>query len=55
MKFQPMLLSLLRKGGLDIPFMFLMNAFMGVNGIVWATPIADFAAMIIAILLFILF
>jgi len=33
--------------------MFLMNAFMGVNGIVWATPIADFAAMIIAILLFI--
>lgn len=52
-KFQPMFLSLLRKGGLDVPFMFIMNAWLGVNGIVWATPIADFGAMIISIILFI--
>ncbi|NLG92479.1 MAG: MATE family efflux transporter [Clostridiales bacterium] len=52
-KFQPLLLSLLRKGGLDIPFMFIMNASFGVNGIVWATPIADFGAMVISILFFI--
>lgn len=52
-KYPPMVLSLLRKGGLDIPFMLIMNASLGVNGIVWATPIADFSAMIIAILFFI--
>ena len=39
----------LRKGGLDIPFMFLMNSLLGVNGIVWATPIADFSAMTAAV------
>lgn len=54
-KTQPLLLSLLRKGGLDIPFMLLMNALLGVNGIVWATPIADFGAMIIAVLIFLPF
>lgn len=54
-KAQPLLLSLLRKGGLDVPFMFLMNALLGVNGIVWATPIADFSAMLIAIVLFLPF
>ena len=54
-KVQPTILSLLRKGGLDIPFMFLLNHFVGVNGIVWATPIADLGAMTVAILLFIPF
>jgi len=52
-KTQPLLLSFFRKGGLDIPFMFIMNSIIGVNGIVWATPIADFFAMVISILLFI--
>ena len=54
-KVQPLILSLLRKGGLDIPFMFMMNALLAVNGIVWATPIADFSAMLVAIALFIPF
>ena len=54
-KVQPMLLSLLRKGGLDIPFMLLLNHLAGVNGIVWAAPIADFLAMLAAIILFIPF
>ena len=49
---QPALLSLLRKGGLDIPFMFLMNHLAGVSGIVWATPMADFCAMAAALGLF---
>lgn len=52
-KFKPFFLSLLRKGGLDIPFMFIMNARFGVNGIVWATPIADFGAMAVSVLFFI--
>ena len=54
-KLQPLLLSLLRKGGLDIPFMILMNHLVGVNGIAWATPIADTGAMLCAILRFIPF
>lgn len=52
-KTRPMILSLLRKGGLDIPFMFLMNAAAGANGIPWATPIADSLAMGMALVLFI--
>jgi len=52
-KTKPMILSLLRKGGLDVPFMFLMNATAGADGIPWATPIADCFAMTIALILFI--
>ena len=51
-KLQPTILSLLRKGGLDVPFMFLMNARLGVGGIAWATPIADLLAMLIALAFF---
>lgn len=54
-KLQPTLLSLLRKGGLDVPFMFLMNALMGVSGIAWATPIADLLAMLTAAAMFVPF
>lgn len=52
-KTRPMVLSLLRKGGLDVPFMFLMNAVAGADGIPWATPIADSLAMGMALVLFI--
>ena len=54
-KLEPGILSLLRKGGLDIPFMFLLNHLAGVKGIVWATPIADLGAMIVALSLIIPF
>ena len=54
-KVQPAVLSLLRKGGLDIPFMLLLNYAVGVNGIVWATPLADLMAMLVAIALFVPF
>ena len=52
-KTKPMILSLLKKGGLDVPFMFVMNAAAGANGIPWATFIAECLAMIIALILFI--
>lgn len=52
---EPAVLSVLRKGGLDIPFMLVLNHFAGVNGIVWATPMADVCAMLVAIVLFIPF
>lgn len=35
--------------------MILMNDLLGVNGIVWAIPMADFIAMVIAIILFLPF
>ena len=54
-KLEPAVLSLLRKGGLDIPFMFLMNTLFGVEGIVWATPISDLCAMTVAVILFVPF
>lgn len=52
-KTKPMILSLLRKGGLDVPFMFAMNALSGADGIPWATPIADALAMLTAFILFV--
>lgn len=54
-KIQPMILSLLRKGSCDIPFMFLLKYFWGAYGIAWATPISDILCMTIAIFLFIPF
>lgn len=54
-KIKPLILSLFRKGGLDVPFMFLMNRLIGVYGIAWATPISDLCAMLIAIGVFIPF
>ena len=52
-KLQPTILSLVRKGGFDIPLMFIMNSAMGSQGIPWATPISDALAMLLAILLFV--
>ncbi|MBR6744692.1 MAG: MATE family efflux transporter, partial [Clostridia bacterium] len=52
-KLQPMILSLVRKGGFDIPLMFIMNNAFASRGIPWATPISDAMAMTLALLLFI--
>lgn len=49
-KVQPLILSVLRKGGLDIPLMFIMNRLAGLDGIIWATPMADLTAMIVAMI-----
>lgn len=45
---QPLILSLLRKGGLDIPLMLLFNRLSGVRGVAWATPIADLVALCVS-------
>lgn len=50
-KLQPLLLSMLRKGGLDIPLMLLFNHLIGVRGIAWATPLADVCALCVSVLL----
>lgn len=50
-RFQPLILALLRKGGLDIPFMLLFNGMIGIDGIAWATPAADILALAVSVLL----
>lgn len=50
-KVQPLFLSLLRKGSLDIVFMLLLNGRMGVSGIAGATPFADWIAFVISMAL----
>ena len=50
-KVQPLFQSLLRKGSLDIVFMLLLNKSMGVSGIAWATPFADWIAFAISAVL----
>ena len=52
-KGKPLVLSMLRKGGLDVPFMFLLDSLAGADAIAWATPIADCGAMLVGILLFV--
>lgn len=48
---QPLVLSLLRKGSLDVLFMVILNHVFGVAGIAWATPFADWIAFGISLLL----
>lgn len=50
-KVQPLVLSLLRKGGLDIPLMLLFNGLVGIDGIAWATPLADLLALVVSLVL----
>lgn len=50
-KFRALLLSVLRKGGLDVPLMFVLDAAFPATGIAMATPIADYTAALIAIVL----
>lgn len=45
-KVQPLLLSIMRKGVSDIPFMFLYNALLGVQGVPWSTPTAECIGLI---------
>ncbi len=52
-KGRPLVLSMLRKGGLDVPFMFLLDHINGADAIAWATPIADCGAMLAGILMFV--
>lgn len=52
-KVQPLFLSLLRKGSLDIVFMLMLDRAIGISGIAWATPFADWIAFLISLALII--
>ena len=50
-KLQPLVLSFMRKGAVDVPAMLLINHLVGVMGIPWAIPIAELFACVVAIIL----
>ncbi len=52
-KVQPLILSLLRKGSLDVVFMLVLSSTMEISGIAWATPFADWIAFVISMFLII--
>ena len=52
-RIRPLILSLLRKGSIDIPLMLIFNAVLGTIGIAWAIPIADAAALAASISVFV--
>ncbi len=52
-KMQPTILSIVKRGIVDVILMYLMNSLLGVNGIPWATFITDYIEMMVAIILFI--
>lgn len=41
---EPLLISLSRQGFILIPLVFILQAALGMNGLVWAQPVADIAA-----------
>ncbi len=53
-KLQSLVLSLLRKGLLDVPLMFILNHAIGIDGVAWGTPISDVLSLVISIITFIL-
>lgn len=50
---QALVLSFLRKGSIDVVLMLLLNHFVGLDGIAWATPLADALALCAALCLFV--
>ncbi len=52
---QSLILSVLRKGSLDIPIMIAFSSFFGVEMIPWATPISDWIALVVAVCMLIPF
>ena len=50
-KGQPLILSMMRKGIIDLPLMFLFNGISGLTGIAWAIPIADWICFAVSIIM----
>ena len=50
-----LILSLLHKGSLDILLLFLFRMLFGVYYVIWATPVTEFIAMAVGIILLVLF
>ena len=49
---QSLVVNLSRQGLLFIPLMFLLEAVLGMNGLVWAQPVVDVLSLLLAVMLF---
>ncbi len=47
-----LLISMSRQGLIFIPALFILQAIMGLNGLVWAQPVADVLSIVIAAALY---
>ncbi len=52
--FQSLLLSVGRQGLIYIPMLIIMNRLVGLDGIIWAQPTADFACVIMSAIMYII-
>ena len=50
-KLRTLLLSVMRKGTLDVLLMGVLSARLGAPGVVWATPLTELAAVVVAAIL----
>lgn len=50
--FQSLILAVSRQGFVFLPLLFILDHFVGIEGIIWAQPIADFFCIVLAILMF---
>ena len=50
-----LVLSIMRKGVVDIPAMYLFKSFIGLNGVTWATPFAEVTSAVVAVVLYLRF
>ena len=46
-----LIINLSRQGLIYIPALFLLEAVLGMNGLIWAQPVADVLSLILAIVL----
>ena len=49
---QSLILALSRQGLIYFPLLFIMDHFVGLNGIIWAQPTADIVCVVLAVIMF---
>ncbi len=50
---QSLILAVARQGLIFLPLVIIMDKAIGINGVIWAQPIADFACVLLAVALFV--
>ena len=49
---EALIMNISRQGMIFIPALFILEAMIGINGLVWAQPVADVLSMILMIVLY---
>ena len=47
-----LIINLSRQGIIFIPALFILHAMIGINGLIWAQPVADILSIIFALILY---